>query len=240
MTGAPLVVTLHLWGVPGTAVPAAVAHMALDRRRVRRHPGITFAKLLGTGSGRTFGVTDVDLSHWGLLAVWDAPQPAAAFERSRVVRSWDDRSNERLRLVLTPVSAKGRWSGREPFGRPAPAPHTGPVAALTRARLRPSLARSFWRSVPPVSAELHACDGLELAVGIGEAPVGLQGTFSLWRSGADLSRFAYRMPEHASVVRRTHETGWYAEELFARFAVLEAAGSYDGQAVDVGMPGAPR
>jgi hypothetical protein len=235
MPSEPAVVTLHLWGVPRSAVPSALAHMALDRRRVRRHPGVTFAKLLGTGSGRTFGVADADPRHWGLLTVWDAHQPAAAFERSRLVRGWDSRSDERLRLTLAPLSAKGRWSGREPFGRPAPVAVAGPVAAITRARLRASLAPTFWRSVPPVSAELHESEGLLLALGIGEAPVGLQGTFSVWRTSEDLSTFAYRRPEHAAVVRRTHETGWYAEELFARFRVLKAEGTFAGHPLQ--LPG---
>jgi hypothetical protein len=64
------------------------------------------------------------------------------------------------------------------------------VAAVTRARLRPSRARSFWRAVPAVSADLAAQPGLRLAVGIGEAPMGLQGTFSVWESAAALRRFA--------------------------------------------------
>ena len=207
--------------------------MALDRRRVRNRPGVTFGKLLGTGSGRTFGVADADPYHWGILAVWDADQAAAAFERSRVVRGWDARSDERLRVLLRPLTSRGRWSGREPFGRPEASPTNGPVAALTRARIRPRLARDFWRAVPPVSAELHSSAGLLLALGVGEAPVGLQGTFSIWRSGDDLAEFAYRRPEHTEVVRRTRETGWYAEELFARFAVLDAVGTLHGRPVDL-------
>ncbi|MCA1656550.1 MAG: monooxygenase, partial [Actinobacteria bacterium] len=81
----------------------------------------------------------------------------------------------------------------------------------------------------PVSADLHTAAGLRLAVGIGEAPVGLQGTFSVWDSAAALNGFAYAGAAHAAVVRRTAQEGWYAEELFARFAVLGSAGTVDGR-----------
>jgi hypothetical protein len=79
-----------------------------------------------------------------------------------------------------------------------------------------------------VSADLRGRAGLRLAVGIGEAPVGLQGTFSVWESSRALRAFAYGAA-HAEVVRRTATEGWYAEELFARFAVLSAAGTVDGR-----------
>ena len=39
------------------------------------------------------------------------------------------------------------------------------------------------------------------------------------------------------VMQRTHETGWYAEELFARFAVVGAQGTYDGRPLAVGSSG---
>jgi hypothetical protein len=221
-----------VWGVPNRAVPRAVARMALDRRQLRARPGLTFAKLLGTGSGSTFRVRDADPTHWGVLAVWDAPQAASAFERSRLVRRWDAMSEERLLLQLAAFGATGRWSGKEPFGRPHRPAGDGLVAALTRARLDPRRARSFWKSVPPVSAALHASPGLLLSLGVGEAPVGLQGTFSVWQHDEDLKRFAYQSPEHAAVIRRTRELGWYAEELFARFDVLAARGTYLGRPVE--------
>lgn len=106
----------------------------------------------------------------------------------------------------------------------------GPVAAVTRARLAmaPRRAGAFWRAVPGVSADLRGRAGLRLAIGIGEAPVGLQGTFSLWESARALREFAYT-GAHAQVVRRTPVECWYAEELFARFAVLSATGTVDGR-----------
>jgi len=104
------------------------------------------------------------------------------------------------------------------------------VAALTRARIATAKALTFWRAVPPVSADLHRSPGLRLALGIGEAPVGLQGTFSLWDSAAALTGFAHRGSPHVEAIRRTAEEGWYTEELFARFAVLDVEGTFAGRA----------
>lgn len=223
----PALVTLHLWRVRPAAVPRAVLRMGLDRGRVRRTPGLRFAKLLGTGDGRTFTVRDADPLRWGLLATWTGADAAAAFERSATVRSWEQDATESFRVDLRPVASRGTWSGRMPFGDPVPFRTDGPVAALTRARLRPAAAPTFWRAVPPVSADLRDRDGLLAAVGIGEAPVGLQGTFSLWSSAAAVRDFA-RSAAHAEVVARTAPERWYAEELFARFAVVGGRGTLAG------------
>jgi hypothetical protein len=225
----PALVTLHLWRVEPPRVPAALLRMGRDRARVRRTPGLRFAKLLGTGDGRTFTVRDADPLRWGLLATWTSPAAARAFEeRSPVSRAWRRLAAETWRADLRPVASRGTWSGRQPFGDPVPVRSDGPVAALTRARLRPSAALGFWRAVPPVSADLRDRPGLRAAVGIGEAPIGLQGTFSLWESGAAVRRFAAGAA-HAEVVARTGPERWYAEELFARFDVVGTAGTLDGR-----------
>ena len=218
------VVTLHVWRVSRRHVPTALLRMAVDRRRARRTPGVRFAKMLGTGSGRTFTVRDSDPRRWGLLTVWDS-----APGDSPVVRSWQRFADETWRVDLRPLASRGRWSGSEPFGTPAAGRHDGPVAALTRARLTTRKAAVFWRAVPPVSAALHRSPGLLAALGIGEAPIGLQGTFSLWSSTEALRGFAHRDSAHTDVIRRTTEEGWYAEELFARFAVLGSEGTLDGR-----------
>ena len=231
MSEVPALVTMHLWGVPTHQVPGAVLRMARHRRPLRtgsRPPA--FAKLLGTGDGRTFTVRDADLHHWGVLATWRSEADAEAFEGGDVSRSWGRIATERLRVRMRPLASRGEWSGRRPFGDPVPSPYVGPVAAVTRARIAARRTVTFWRSVPPVSADLHRCAGLRLAVGIGEAPIGLQGTFSLWDSPESLTEFAHRRAPHVEVVRRTTELGWYTEELFARFAVLDVEGTLAGRA----------
>ena len=58
--------------------------------------------------------------------------------------------------------------------------------------------------------------------------MGLQGTFSVWDSPAAVRSFAGQ-GAHREVVRRTPEARWYAEELFARFAVVRSEGTLDGR-----------
>ncbi|MFP5336607.1 MAG: monooxygenase [Actinomycetes bacterium] len=221
------VVTLHVWGVPARAVPLAVARMAWDRPLMRRTDA-RFWKLLGTGRGRTFTATDADPRRWAVLATWDDDAAADAFESSPTVRGWGGIAEERLAVRLRPLASRGEWSGRRPFGEPRPRRVDGPVASITRARIRPRKTLSFHRAVPPVSHDLRQVDGVRLAVGIGEAPVGLQGTFSVWESADALLDFAHRRNPHREVVRRTAEQDWYAEELFARFEVLDIAGTLGG------------
>jgi hypothetical protein len=214
----PAVVTLHVWRVPRRAVPQAVLRLAVGPRRVRAHPGVRFAKLFGTGAGRGFGPGDADLTRYAALTVWDGPATDAPFAR------WDRLARARVRLDLTPVSSHGRWSGTQPFGAPAGGRVDGPVLALTRARLRPRRAAAFWRALPPVAAAVQAAPGLLARFGLGEAPIGWQGTVSVWRSGTDLTGFAYRRPEHRAVIARSSAQRWYAEDLFARFAIQAVSG----------------
>jgi hypothetical protein len=243
------VVSFTVWRVTARRVPAAIARMALDWPRLRGPSGLRFAKLLGTGDGRTFTLRDADPWHWALLTVWDDEADADRFGSATTHRRWNAISEERLEVRMHPLASRGRWAGREPFSPTAfgPVPAAGdPIASITRARLRPSRALSFWRAVPPVSSDLRSVEGLRLAIGIGEAPIGLQGTFSLWQSNAALNDFAHRRPAHAEVVRRTGPERWYIEELFARFAVRSVTGTFDGRdpladpATGSGVPGDSR
>jgi hypothetical protein len=146
---------------------------------------------------------------------------------------WCRLATSQLRLDLTPLAARGSWAGQQPFavrtragqesvGRPG-----GFVLALTRARLRPTRAAAFWRATGSPAAAANRADGLLATFGIGEAPIGWQGTVSVWRSPSDLVEFAYRHPAHRRVIEETAARRWYAEELFARFAVTDVRGDRD-------------
>ena len=208
-------VSLHVWRVPRRRLGAALLRMARDPRAVRARPGVRFAKFLGTGTGTSFGPGDADLTRFA--AVIAAPQIP-------ILPRWDEISDSSATVELTPLHSRGTWSGQRPFEPSAVDRSDGMVLALTRARLRPGKALTFWRAVPPVAAELHAAPGLLARFGIGEAPIGWQGTVTVWRGAADLVGFAYRQPEHRAVIARTPTDKWYAEDLFARFAVRSISG----------------
>lgn len=216
---------------PWTGVPMAMVRFLTDRRHLRRTPGLRFARQLGTGRGAAMGLGG-DLRRWALVAVWDDDDALGAFlADSPVTAAWHH-AEERYTVRLRPLSAHGTWGGTDPFAglAPAAAPEPGPVAVLTRATLPLRSWRSFYAAVPPVEAALHAADGVLAVVGVGELPVGLQATFSLWRSAAVLEAFAYGpSAPHADVVRRTRAEGWFAEELFARFEPYGSAGTWDGR-----------
>lgn len=202
--------------------------MARQRISMRKLPGLTFCKLMGTGSGKTFTVRDADLHHWCVLSVWETPEESLAYLSSKPAKQWQKIAASQANLELEPLSAKGTWAKKTPFGNPFPQKWDGLTAALTRASIKPRWWREFWRSVPPVSQDLNASAGLITSLGIGEAPIGLQGTFSIWESNESITAFSSKQKPHAAVIARTHETGWYSEELFARFKVTKVSGSFAG------------
>jgi len=217
-------VVVYLFTVPRKAIPFAFISMAIDRTRSRKFTGISFSKLLGTGTGRTFTPSDADLTRWGMVVVIDEER-IAAFDESSIIANWRKRSTSEFRTVLSPLSSHGLWAKQNPFEFTAPLSHPdAQIAAITRARIKWNKNFIFWKSVPPVVMDLHSNPGLLAAIGIGEAPIGLQGTFSLWNSASALRDFAYKGQAHQVAIKQTETIGWYSEELFARFEVLELRG----------------
>ncbi len=220
------VICIDVWRIKRTSVLRALLNMARQRRTLRNMPNVTFFKLLGTGSGRTFTIRDADTTHWVVLTAWNSITGPAQFAQSNAAAQWNSIATAHAQLVLEPLSSKGQWGGYEPFNAHPDPTWNGLTAALTRANIKVRWWRQFWKSVPPVAIDLNNTPGLITSLGIGEAPVGLQGTFSVWSSNESISNFAIKQQPHRDVIRRTHETGWYKEELFARFKVIGATGTY--------------
>jgi hypothetical protein len=214
----PTVTTLDVWRVPTRSLAAALWQVATFPRGNPSNPA-RFSKLLGTSKDRRFGPISADLSRWAAFTVWrDEPLRYARFDRI---------ATQHCRLRLALIQGRGTWSGRDPFEASKKTKLTigeEPVLALTRARIRPARTVTFWRAIDPVAATLPGAPGLLAAFGVGEAPVGVQGTVSIWAGARDLTRFAYRTAEHANVVAQTSRQRWYAEELFARLVVLSVVG----------------
>ena len=216
------VTVVYFWKIKSSNIGFALARMALDRGSLRRIKGVQFAKMLGTGKGETFTPRDADANQWGALIVIDS-ENLQALDDSKLIKRWRAHSLSEVRYLLDPVSSHGLWAKTNPFAYSS-VQTDGEIVAITRARIKWFQNFRFWRAVPPVTESLHSSAGLIATIGIGEAPIGLQGTFSHWKTGADLRNFAYKGAAHQGAIAATERHQWYAEELFSRFAVRDIRG----------------
>jgi hypothetical protein len=217
-------ILVFFWKIKARYIPWAILHMGLDRLALARRSDLKFWKLLGAGKGETFTPRDADILRWGLLVVVDKDSEIA---NSKMIKRWNKKSLSQFSAQLSPISVNGAWSKKSPFDQIPKVTNdwSGKVVAITRARIKWRKNVIFWNSVPPVTTSLHSSPGLISAIGIGEAPIGLQGTFSIWESGEAVKNFAYSGAAHKEAIKATHRHAWYAEEMFARFALIESRGS---------------
>ena len=204
----------------------AFAMMGLARPLARRTPDIGFWKLCGSGSGE--GFTPIpNTAVYAILATWpDEATARARLADSRLFRAYDRRASERWTVFLSPAEARGLWSGRAPF-TPTDTSADGPLAALTRATIRPRSLWRFWRREPGISARIGQDPNVIFKIGIGEVPWLHQVTFSIWPDARSMAAFARTGP-HAEAIRAVREGGWFREELYARFRVTGDTGTWGG------------
>lgn len=217
-----MITVVYFWQIKKVYLPFAILFMATHKFALKRLSGVSFVKLLGTGKGESFTPKDADPYRWGVLVTIEKDD-LDKLDQSKVIRGWQRIAKKEYRVVLKPISVHGLWSGKQPF-EVEKFDWSGKIAAITRARIVWRKNLVFWRAVPPVTISLHQSAGLINAIGIGEAPIGLQGTFSLWESAAHLREFAYKGQAHTQAIKATEENKWYSEELFSRFAVMQERG----------------
>ena len=206
-----------------------IGQMGAARLALRREPHLMFWKLCGSGTGEGF-TPKPNWGVWAILAVW--PDEAAARDglaRGKVWQRWRRKAAESCSIYLSPLSARGSWAGVNPFvPEQTPADPKGPLAALTRASVKPGRALRFWKRVPDISAVIGADPNVLFKIGIGEVPLLHQITFSIWPDAASMANFARGDGPHGRAIRAVREEGWFTDELYARFRVLGVEGKWNG------------
>lgn len=202
--------------------------MGLAMGTLAEAEGLQFGRLLGSGGGNGFAIRP-NFGVYAYLGVWkDAAAARAFFQSHPWWQQASERSTKQCTFWLAPTMVHGQWAGQQPFeARQSYEPNL-PTAVITRATIRTRKLPDFWRYVPRTSASIYQHSDRLLSLGIGEYPIFMQATFSLWRSGKAMQDFAYQSPHHREVVRLTRQRNWYKEELFARFTLLETRGSWPG------------
>jgi hypothetical protein len=203
--------------------------MATMPPRLHQVPGLSFFKLLGSGKDRVFSLIP-DFYLYGLLATWTSEKAADTFlQDSPILEAYRSHCQELWTIKMVPLRAQGLWDGQNPFVPADPASLApGPLAVLTRATIRLQALPSFWRYGATTSKDLVGAPGLIAALGLGELPFVRQATFSLWTDEAAMRQYAYGRAQHQQVIRETRAGRWYREELFARFRVISACGTWKG------------
>jgi len=188
--------------------------------------GISFVKMLGSGSGNGFSIWP-NFGTYGLLAVWDKERQAQHFfQHNELFNECKHRSAGWWTTYMQAARFHGQWDGSCPFEETVPYDKQKLVAVITRATIATSKLWQFWRFVPQVGRAVEGEPGLIFSVGVGELPLVQQATFSLWENSEQMMDYAYRSRYHKEVVKKTRELGWYTEELFARFHPYHTEGNW--------------
>lgn len=207
-------------------------------------PGLDFAKVMGSGHGGGFSLRPSG-THQGVIALLDHLQTAQAFLQGPEVAAMRERARHSWTGLLTVESARGSWDGQswaatapKQLGPSAtlPASHADqPLAVITRASIRPTKAMTFWKHAPGSQADLQQAPGCRLAMGLGEAPLLRQCTFSLWQDTASMQAYA-QGSAHGAAARAAWRQDFFSESLFVRMRLLEEQGHWPAAPAQAARP----
>jgi hypothetical protein len=201
--------------------------MRLAIPRLETIKGCTFFKVLGSGAGGGFSVLP-DLSTYGILQVWDNEGLANDFfNYSEIFEEYRSHSEEYWITYAKNISARGTWSGSEPF-KPSDGidPQNKSLMVITRATVRFKSLVNFWSLVPMSQKSYSGNEGLLYTKGVGEIPIVEMATYSLWKSEADLTKFAQDKNGHGKSSKRALNKNWFSESLFSRFQPYKVEGAW--------------
>lgn len=227
---APQPVSVTLFRYPVYGIPAAVLSMALFHIPLWISGRISFYKLFGTGRNGGFDKRP-NWQQWALLMVHTG-NPVCSNKQylGWFINFWTRIWNaEVFTIWLEPLESHGSWDGKTPFNRNSEkGSPVETIVVLTRATIRFNRLQRFWSHVDEVARQMQEAPGLLTSFGIGEVPYIKQATLSVWKDAASMKSFAYQLPAHQEVIRKTRSENWYREELFARFRLIEVHGTLNG------------
>ena len=87
---------------------------------------------------------------------------------------------------------------------------------------------AFWRYAPAAQSELSQSPGCLLAMGLGEAPLVRQCTFSLWQDTGAMVAYAHQ-GAHQLATAAAYKHQFFSESLFVRMQVLQMDGVWHGR-----------
>lgn len=206
-------------------------------------PGLLFTKVMGSGHEGGF-VLRPSATHQGLVCMFENAEQADEFIDSTAVRAYAERAKSFFITALAVTSARGSWDGRSwdatPKERLGKYLHTDTpdegMVALTRASIRPAKAVAFWRYAPAAQDDLKNAPGCELAMGLGEAPLVRQCTFSLWKNTQSMMDYAHT-GAHQQAIAAAYKNDFFSESMFVRMRVLRREGQWSGVMSDATADG---
>lgn len=201
--------------------------MGAARLPLARMEGLQFWKLCGSGVGEGF-TPKPNTAVWAILCAWSDEETAQRQLASHpLFARYRRRASEHWTVFLQATSARGEWSGQSPFQAESE-PRPGPLAALTRATIKPRILHRFWGRVPDIEDVIGADPNVMFKIGIGEVPWLHQVTFSIWPDTNSMAEFARRDGPHARAIKAVREGQWFREELYARFTIAGDIGTWGG------------
>jgi len=225
-------ITMTFFSYTGMNRMWAMMQMRDGKKRMRKEPGIVFARLLGSGGGAGYSLSP-DFGTYALLCVWqDESDADLFFDRSSFYQTFKNHSSEQFTIYMRSISTRGSWTGESPF-IPAERDQQNPyICVLTRATLKKSYLYQFWKRVPNVSKTQAASKGLIFSKGVGEIPFFEQATFTVWENEESMKAFAYQSKYHSEAIKKTREVGGFKEEMFSRFQPYKTTGSWKGKKIN--------
>ena len=221
-------------------IPFAFLAMAFFRLPLWFNKRCRFWKLMGSGKNGSFDKKP-DFQQWAIMSVSNIRFKEVQLKNYRgelliqklyghFISRWISLFNcETATYLLESIEGHGLWDGKPVFGDlPHKSEYDGQIAILTRATIRLSKLKQFWKHVNTVAAKMADADGFITSYGIGEIPWIKQATFSIWQNKDAMKTFAYQTKEHQEVIQKTRQENWYSEDMFVRFKITACIGTVNG------------